>query len=450
MIHPASMTLEEGRDKHVYIGLYFQKKWCPAGVVTYNDGHGYAGFSYFDSYLDQNLPPLNPATLNHRDTGSRHFVVDGAVNAQMLDRTFWELLPTSGDFGHHALVARYPQYQSMHNAQRLNFLGNRTVGGLSAYIKRIQDEVNIDSVDWLDDAQRDAVAFHMQEAVRLRQNGDGFLAMTSYGGVRPKSMYRDGDGKYWIAKFNLPTDPYDMAVAEHVAMNMAKASGMKTPDTKILSLPSGANVFLTERFDRAGSHRRHSLSLFSLAPGIEVGGAGGVRQNTAAVMATIVRRFSDFQDQDSANIVLKFMVDIGFNNVDNHLRNTRVILNDKGLWELSPVFDITFNPRSQPHIYNPTGLPLSENFLTNDAIVDAIAKQTGADVGLIDHARQRVIKTTENWEAFCDAAGMSPQDKIKIQASVNLGLNRVEVEHRIKSDHRKKIDQLLKSHPKPR
>lgn len=449
MSAPHPITLEEGRDKHIFVSIYFQGSWKSAGVITYNDGHGYSGFSYFDSYLQQDLPPLNPATLNHRDTQSRHFIVDGTQNSQMLDRTFWELLPTPGDFGHHALVGRFPQYQSMHHAQKLHFLGNRMVGGLASYLRKQQEETSIDSLDWLDDSRRDAVSFHMKEVTRLRHNSDAFLAMTSYGGVRPKAMYKDDQGKFWIAKFNLPTDPYDMAIAEHVAMTMARASGMKTPETKVMTLASGSNVFLTERFDRDGQHRRHSLSLFSLVPGVEIGGAGGLKQNSASVMATIVRRFSDFQDQDSANLVLKFLVDVGFNNVDNHLRNTRMILNDKGLWELSPVFDITFNPRSQPHIYNPTGLALNDTFLSNEAIVDSLATQTGADPEAIDKSRKKVISTVENWEKFCDAAGMSSEDKVKIHASINLGLNRVEIEHRIKQDHRRKIEQLLRNAPKP-
>ena len=443
------ITLEEARDKHIYINIYFNSQWIPAGVITFNDAAGFSGFSYFDSYISKNLPPLNPATLNHRDTNSRHFTIDSSSNTQMLDRTFWELLPTHGDFGHHAIVSRFPQYHSLNNAQKLYFLGNRMVGGLSSYLKKQQDEQSLDSLSAIDDARRDAIAFHLKEATKLRANTNAFLAMTSYGGVRPKAMYKDENGRHWIAKFNLPTDPYDMAIAEHVAMNMVKASGLKTPDTKVITLDSGENVFLTERFDRDGEHRRHSLSLFSLVPGIEIGG-NAAKQNSAAVMATIIRRFSDFQNQDSANIVLKFLIDIGLNNTDNHLRNTRVILNDKGLWELSPVFDVTLNPRSQPHIYNPSGLALSETYLSNDAIVESLSNQTGVDIDVIDRARQKVIKVVENWETFCDAANMSSDDKLKIGAAVNLGLNRVEVEHRIKTDHRKKIEQALHSKLKPK
>ena len=445
MTHP--LTLEEARDKHVYINIHLGGQWVPAGAVTFNDAHGYAGFSYFDSYIANDLPPLNPATLNYRDTGSRHFVVDPALNRSMLDRTFCELLPAQGDFGYEAIVSRFPQYRSMNHAQQLYFLGNRCVGGLASYIKRPREELSIDSVAWLDDVRREAVAFHLREITRLRHNGDAFLAMTSYGGVRPKAMYRDEAGRFWIAKFNSPTDPYDMAVAEHAAMTMAKAAGMRVPETKVMSMPSGENVFLTERFDRVGSERRHGLALYSLVPGIELGGAGP-KPNTAAVMATIVRRFSDFQDVDTVNLALKFLVDVGFNNVDNHLRNTRMILNERNLWELSPAFDITFNPRSQPHVYNPAGLALGDTFLNNDALVEGIARQTGVPVDKVDALRRRVVGVAQDWERHCDAAGMVAADKAKIQAAIHLGLDRVELEYKSKMEHRKKLESMLRHGPK--
>lgn len=446
MAHP--MSLEEMRNKEIFIGVWLHKKgWVPAGVITFNEGLGFAGFSYFESYIQNDYPPLNPATLNHRDTRSRHFVVDPKANSQMLDRTFWELLPTKGDFGDVALVSRFPQYQSLNNAQKLYFFGHRMVGGIASHVKKIVEEESVDSPDWLDNVRRDAVAFHLREITRLKASPESFLAMTSYGGVRPKAMYKDSDGRHWIAKFNLPTDPYDMAVAEHVAIRMAHDAGLRAPETRVMQLPSGENVFLIERFDRQGEERLHSLSLHSLMPGVEINGRtpGSPKGNTAAVMATIVRRFSDFKDQDTANLVTKLLVDVGFNNTDNHLRNTRMILNAQNLWEISPAFDILFNPRSQPHIYNPAGLDLSETFLTNDALVEGMAGQTGLDASKVDQLRSKVLSVANNWESYCDMAGMADTDKLKIQAAVSLGVSRVEMDYRIKMEQRRKVEQALRS-----
>ena len=444
---PVPITLEEGKDKHIYISIWLHgRNWVPAGAITYNEALGYSGFSYFESYIQAQHPPLNPATLNYRDTNNRHFIVDARTNTQMLDRTFWELLPNTGDFGHQALISRLPQYQSLNHVQKLHLLGQRIVGGMASYVKKMQDEVSVEGTDWLEAVRREAVGFHMKELSRIKLNSESLIAMTSYGGVRPKAMFKDSEGRHWIAKFNLPTDPYDMALAEHVAMRMTAAAGLECPETKVIQLVSGDNVFLTERFDRRGKVRLHSLSMFSLVPGIEIASGGrriGPKPNTAGVMATILRRFSDFKDIDTARIITKFLMDVALNNTDNHLRNTRMILNKEGLWELSPAFDILFNPRSQPHIYNPAGLDLSETYLQNDALITGLAHQAGVDAEQVEQLRNTVIGVAEKWEDFCDESGMSREDKSKIHAAISLGMSRAEVAHKIQRDHRAKIEMAL-------
>lgn len=440
-------NLDSLQNKNIYISIWLSNLgWVPAGSIVFNEGYGFSGFVYFESYMKENYPPLNPATLNYRDTNHGSFVTDINVNPDFLDRTFSELLPTKGDFAHQAMINKYPQYQGLNNVQRLYFLGQRTVGGLSSYKQKQKDEISIDSLDWLNETRRESVDFHMNDIARLYQNGDAFLAMTSYGGVRPKAMYKDEDGRFWIAKFNLPSDPYNMAIAEHIAMRMASDAGMKVPDTKVLTMSDGEHIFLTERFDRNLKGRRHSLSLYTLVPGLETGYKKP--KQTAATIATIIRRFSDFKDLDTTNIITKLLIDIGFNNTDNHLRNTRLILNEDNLWELSPAFDITFNPRSQPHIYNPSGLTLEETFLENDEIIEALASQTGADVHVVFEQREKVKKVTQNWKMYCDQFGLSEEDQIKIESAISLGHNRTEMQYKAKIEQRRKVEEALKMHKK--
>lgn len=443
-------------DKQIHISIWLPRLgFTPAGTARFSEAHGYAGFSYFPEYLEADHPPLNPATLNWRDTGSRHFVVDPRLNREMLDRTFWELLPSRGDFGESLLVSRHPQYHSMCAAQRLHFLGSRSVGGLRCHVRREADEQSVDTPEWLDSVRRESVAFHLRELSRL-SDWRAIEALTSYGGVRPKAMYQDREGRRWIAKFNLPApiDPYDMARAEHAAMRMAAACGLRVPETRVLELPSGESVFLTERFDRPGGERAHSLSLFALAPGVEherpPALPGAARSNLSGFMAAIVRRFSDFKDADTANLVLKLLVDVGFNNTDNHLRNTRLLLNPNGLWELSPLFDVLFNPRSQPHVYSPAGVPLDQTCLDSDAMVEGMARQIGVDPALVAASRDKVRAVALDWETHCRAAGMGEPDMARIEAAIRLGVSRVELERRFAVERRAKIEALRQAPRPPR
>jgi hypothetical protein len=435
------------KDKNIFISVYLHKKgFVPAGFIVFNEQIGYAGFVYFESYIKDDNPPLNPATLNWRETGQRHFKVNYHQNKHMMDRTFWELLPMENDWGNQVLVARFPEYASMNHAQKLYFLGNRIVGGLSAYVKDKPIEENINSIDWLDKIREESVDFFNQNIEKVRSI-KALNPMTSYGGFRPKCMYLDDNGDHWIAKFNLPNDPYNMAKVEQTALDMSRALGLNTSESKVLTLPSGEDVFLSKRFDREKEERFHSLSLYSLAEGTDK-----IKRNPFALgqpssfIQTLIRRYSDFENTDTLNIVVKMLLDLGTNNTDNHLRNLRIILNKNNKWELAPIYDVVCNPNNKNHVYNPAGLPLRELYLNNPLLSDAMSKELGISKDLIDSKIVEAKNVFNNWEFFCDKNKLDYDDKNQVGKAINLGLNRkeYEVQKRISLDNTPKLKPNIK------
>ena len=428
------------KDKHIFISVFLHNNgFIPAGVIIFNPDLGYAGFSYFESYIKNNYPPLNPATLNWRDGNQRHFVVNHNQNKQMLDRTFWELLPNDNDWGNQVLVSRFPEYATMNNAQKLFFLGSRTVGGLSSFFKDTHPEESVNSVDWLDKIREESVELYQKNLDKISYI-KAINPLTSYGGARPKCMFEDENGDFWIAKFNVPNDPYDMAIAEHTVLEMSRDMGLRTAESKILTLPSGENVFLSKRFDRNGVEKFHSLSLFSLAPGADIAKRNPFAPgNPSSFIQTLIRRYSDFENMDSLNIVMKMLLDISVNNTDNHLRNLRVILNKNHKWELSPIFDVVPNPFSQNHTYNPAGLPLNELYLNNPMLSTAMSKELGIAPEIIQDKIDNTKKIVTNWEKYCDNNGMSQEDKNKVGNAMSLGLNRKEYDNTLSNKNNNKI-----------
>jgi hypothetical protein len=410
-------------DKRIYISIYLNGHgFVPAGVILFNETLNYAGFVYYKSYADNGYPPLNPGTLNYQTQRTLQFPVDVRTNKEMLDKTFWELLPENGDFGTNVLMSRYPEYFSMRKAQKLYFLGSRVVGGLSCYVERNKLEENITSEDWLDEVRKESVAFYTQKISSIR-HVQGLDALTSYGGVRPKAMYKDERGQYWIAKFNVPSDPYNMARVEHMAMLMAKDSGLEVPETKVLTLPSGEDVFLSKRFDRLGNKRAHGLSFFAVAPAIDFererpkAGEG----HSALVMAQLVRRFSTNKRADQEELAKKLMVDVGFHNTDNHLRNIRFILNDRNEWSLAPSFDILFDPRERPHTYGPAGLSAEETHLNNEKVTSQIASFTDLSYEQVASFAQATQESVDQVESFAAQVQLSEQDLAKVQNALTIG-----------------------------
>ncbi len=422
------------KDKYIYIRVYLHKKgFVDAGVITFNEEVGYAGFSYFKSYMENNYPPLNPSTLNWRDGYQRHFIVN-AENQHLLDRTFWEMLPNANDWGNQVLISRYPEYGSMNNAQKLYFLGHRIVGGLESYTQEKGIEENINSLEWLDKVRDESINFYVQNISKI-SHIKAVNPMTSYGGVRPKCMFEDDNGDFWIAKFNVPNDPYNMAIGEHIALEMARDMGMNCAESKVIKLPSGEDVFLSKRFDRQGEKRYHSLSLFSLAPGNEINKKNYFAPgNPGGFMQKLVSRYSDFNSLDTARTVAKLLLDIGINNTDNHLRNTRLILDENNKWTLSPVFDIIFNPYNQAHTYNPAGLPLSELYLDNPNLPEAIAKELNVDKDIVSSQIEITQNVLSNWESYCDKYQLSQEDKNKIGNAISLGKRRKDYEIEMKKE----------------
>lgn len=423
------------KDKHIYISIYLHNKgFVPAGVITFNSELGYSGFSYFDSYMKNNYPPLNPATLNWRDGNQRHFVVNHTQNKQMLDRTFWELLPNENDWGNQVLVSRFPEYATMNNAQKLYFLGSRTVGGLSSFVKDSHPEESINSIDWLDKIREESVELYLKNLDKISYI-KAVNPLTSYGGVRPKCMFEDDNGDFWIAKFNVPNDPYDMAIAEHTVLEMGRDMGLKMAESKVLQLPSGENVFLSKRFDREGAEKFHSLSLYALAPGAELAKRNPFAPgNPSSFVQTLIRRYSDFENMDTLNIVSKMLLDISVNNTDNHLRNLRVILNKNNKWELSPIFDVVPNPFSQNHTYNPAGLPLNQIYLNNPILAQSMSRELGIHPEIIQEKINLVKDVSKNWESYCDKNKMTEEDKLKVGNAISLGLDRKEYDNTLKNE----------------
>lgn len=434
------------KDKHIYISIFLHNKgFVPAGVITFNSELGYSGFSYFESYMKNNYPPLNPATLNWRDGNQRHFVVNHTQNRQMLDRTFWELLPNENDWGNQVLVARFPEYATMNNAQKLYFLGSRTVGGLSSFVKDSHPEESISSIDWLDKIREESVELYLKNLDKISYI-KAVNPLTSYGGVRPKCMFEDDNGDFWIAKFNVPNDPYDMAIAEHTVLEMGRDMGLKVAESKVIQLPSGENVFLSKRFDREGNEKFHSLSLYALAPGAELAKRNPFAPgNPSSFIQTLMRRYSDFENMDTLNIVSKMLLDIAVNNTDNHLRNLRVILNKNNKWELSPIFDVVPNPFSQNHTYNPAGLPLNQIYLNNPMLSQSMSRELGVHADIIQEKINLVKDVSKNWESYCDKNKMSEEDKIKVGNAISLGLNRKEYEMTVKNENN--LDKKLVFNP---
>jgi serine/threonine-protein kinase HipA len=69
----------------------------------------------------------------------------------------------------------------------------------------------------------------------MTQAEELLLAGTSMGGARPKAVVED-DNALWIAKLNRPDDRWNHARAEHAMLTLARACGLTTADSRIVTM----------------------------------------------------------------------------------------------------------------------------------------------------------------------------------------------------------------------
>ncbi len=159
------------------------------------------------------------------------------------------------------------------------------------------------------------------------------------GGARPKGTVTI-DGHPWLAKFGMQSDSIPMAATEAGCLDLCEMAGLSVCERKIIDV-AGRPTLLLKRFDREADasgvlHRRHMISGLTLLGAHEMDRAS----SGYADLYDGMRRFG--AAKDAGEIIYKRMVmNVLCGNTDDHYRNHAFLLNEKGLYEPSPVYDVT-------------------------------------------------------------------------------------------------------------
>jgi serine/threonine-protein kinase HipA len=169
-------------------------------------------------------------------------------------------------------------------------------------------------------------------------------ATTSAGGERPKVTLLS-DGKLWLAKLQDRGDAPQLPTREYVVMRMASELGLQVPEVR-LEQHAGREVFLIERFDRAGDPLHPQRHLFASAHtvlGLDGNTLPGDARRSYLVLADQMRRWiTDAQAcrQDLQELWRRMAYNALVGNRDDHPRNHGLLHDGRG-WRLSQAFDIT-------------------------------------------------------------------------------------------------------------
>ena len=244
----------------------------------------------------------------------------------------------------------------------------------------------------------------------VTQAGELLLEGTSMGGARPKAVVENDEG-LWIAKFNRSDDRWNYARIEHAMLGLARACGLTTAESKIVSI-GARDVLLIKRFDRekteAGYQRARMVSALTL---LKTDDSPQLRDKWSYVLlAEELRRVSAEAKKDATELFRRMCFNALISNTDDHPRNHAIIAKGRD-WKLSPAYDLTPTPhvsierRDLAMICGDQGrLANATNLLSQAA---RFLLPEGDATSIVDTMKDRVKRT---WYETARSAGVLEKD----------------------------------------
>lgn len=163
---------------------------------------------------------------------------------------------------------------------------------------------------------------------------------SSPGGARPKFLAYDDDG-YWLAKLERDSDRYNVLMAEHTALEIARNAGLHAPVSKVVNVED-ERMLLVERFDLdAQSNRLNSFTANAILK--DSHSQQDIMFGSYESIAGLIKRYSHRPREDLYQLLGQALLNKVVRNTDDHLRNFSFIGDNSGFC-LSPAYDIVPTP----------------------------------------------------------------------------------------------------------
>ena len=338
-----------------------------AGTVLWNENRVCANFEYTPKFIRSGLEiapltmPLSPQIYSFpsRDNYKTFLGLPGML-AEALPDTFGR-----------ALLDNWLAAQGRQDAnpvERLCFQGKRSMGALEFVPskERILDTEQAIEVESLVQTAREALTNKEAFVTNLSESNEALMDIirvgTSAGGQRAKAViaYNETTGEvrsgqttapegfdYWLLKLDGVTnkelgDPEHWGEVEYVHSLIAKAAGINMTECRLYR-ENGRAHFMTKRFDRANGEKIHMQTLCGLAHfDFNMLHAYSYEQ-AFAVMRQLRLTYPEAEE-----FYRRMVFNVVARNQDDHTKNISFLMDKKGIWHLSPAYDMSW-------AYNPTG-----------------------------------------------------------------------------------------------
>ena len=349
------------------------------------------------------------------------------------------------------VIKRYLESQgrtedSLTVLEKLCYTGQRGMGALeyepSTTIVDIDEKINIDALTKLASdilSEREALHINYDDNMiaQLMQGS------SSVGGARAKTLIawnpdtndicsgqiNAGQGyEYWLLKFDdiknnrdkdLNPDGAEYTRIEYAYYLMAKEAGIKMSECRLYK-ENGRAHFMTKRFDRKGvkGEKLHMQSLCAMAH---------MDFNSPRIYsygdAFNVMRQLKLPHTDFLQLYKRMLFNEYARNYDDHTKNVAFLMDKKGVWRLSPAYDMTFSYSKSSTWVNAHQMLINgkaDEITRGDFIKEA--EKAGIKKSEAEKSIQQVVNAVAKWDSFAEEAGLSLKNTERIKKFFNLEL----------------------------
>ena len=420
------------------------KMWGTTVGYLHQDDNGMVGFQYDEEFLKSNIEispikmPLSTATYTFPTLPEQTFHgLPGMVADSLPDK-----------FGN-IVINRYLESKgrtadSLSVIEKLCYTGKRGMGALeyepSQELTTINETVDLDALTKLA-----SEILSEKEQIHIEKN-DNLMAQlmecgSSVGGARAKTLIawnpetndiRSGQinaGKgyeYWLLKFdNIKNnkdkdsrpDDGEYTKVEYAYYLMALDAGIEMSECRLYK-ENGSAHFMTKRFDRKGikGEKLHMQSLCALAHMDFNSPRIYSYEEAFSVMKQLKLPYSDF-----VQLFRRMVFNEYAKNYDDHTKNISFLMDKKGVWSLSPAYDITFSYRKDS-IWVSAHQMLINDKSDNITKEDLLKVAEKANIKKSDAVKiiEQVISSVSKWEQFAEKSGMSEYNIKRIKDFLNV------------------------------
>lgn len=418
--------------------------WGTTVGYLHQDDNGMVGFQYDEEFLKSSIEispikmPLSTVTYTFPALPEQTFHgLPGMVADSLPDK-----------FGN-IVINRYLESQgrtadSLSVIEKLCYTGKRGMGALeyepSQELTTMNETVDLDALTKLA-----SEILSEKEQIHIEKN-DNLMAQlmecgSSVGGARAKTLIawnpetndiRSGQinaGKgyeYWLLKFDniknnkdkdsIPDDG-EYTKVEYAYYLMALDAGIEMSECRLYK-ENGSAHFMTKRFDRKGIkvEKLHMQSLCALAHMDFNSPRTYSYEEAFSVMKQLKLPYSDF-----VQLFRRMVFNEYAKNYDDHTKNISFLMDKKGVWSLSPAYDITFSYRKDS-IWVSAHQMLINGKADNIEKEDLLKVAEKANIKKSDAVKiiEQVINSVSRWEDFAEKSGMSENNIKRIKDFLNV------------------------------